>query len=130
MTALLPDIQILLQALEFQSHLSSQPCIQIAQRFVQQHERGARNDRPCKGEALLLSATKLVGLPVGQSIHFNLRQRQHDFVGQFGFIGHSGPQAAQRKRGIFEDAHMRPDRVGLKHHSDLAFLRRRIEASP
>src|SRR4030095_5875588 len=39
-----------------------------------------------------------------------------------------GAPHVERKRDVLKYRHVRPDRVGLKHHADVAFFRRHVDA--
>ena len=72
-------------------------------------------------------------LPAAQEYRRTIREiRQADQLERFfdaplDFLAIGAPHV-ERERDVFKYRHVRPDRVGLKHHADVASFRRHIDA--
>ena len=114
------DVEPLLQQLDLEAHLLAQLGIEITEWLVQQQRARFRHQRPGEGHALLLAATEQRAGALFHAGHAHqLEDRRHpgpDFAtGKFPRL--------QGKGDVFLDGHVRPDRVGLEHHADVAFFR-------
>ena len=113
--------QLLMQVFELDLHLLAQFLIQRGQRFVHQQDSRAKHERAGKRHALALA-------PGQAGLFFVRRDRT------------TGPLPVrlrparrillpdttklQRESDIFRDRHMRKQRIALKHHADVASMRR------
>ena len=106
-----------MQALEFGARVVAQLGVEIGQRFVEQQQFGAPDQRAADRAALLLAAAQRAGLArqrMRQAQHFgDLADALLDLVG-----GHA--RLAQRIGEIFEGRQMRIEREGLEHHRGVA----------
>src|SRR6516162_11466475 len=111
------DADFVLDALELDPHLLAQLEIEIGEWLVKQKKTRARDNRPRERYALLLTAGKLRGELAG-------RLGQADEPEHFGhpvmdlFARHFAD--FQRIRDVLHHRHVRPDRVALKYHADVA----------
>ena len=117
------EAEIALHTLEFKAHRLAQLGIEVRQRLVEQQK--LRLHDQCAGErqALLLAAGQLGG--VASDIVRELYGREHPHHLFLNLLA-ARPLFAdlERKRGILVDVHVRPNRVGLKHHPEIAPVRR------
>ncbi len=112
--------QLLVQLTYLDAHLGAQRSIEVRERFVEQEEFGLTSHGSTHGNALTLAAGKLLGKTLEQRLKAeHLRDLCHPF------FDHVGRNLAQRKseRDIVAHAHVRIERVRLKHHGDVALAR-------
>ena len=60
------EAEALVQLVDLAAHLVAQPRVEVAQRLVEQHEVGPRDEAPRERDALLLPAAELSGVAVEQ----------------------------------------------------------------
>ncbi len=115
------DADFALDALELDAHLLAQLEIEIGERLVEQQKTRPRDDGARQRRALLLPAGELSGELVG---HFR-KSDQAEHVGNAS-IGLGAPDFAdlQRIGDVLCHRHVRPDRIALEHHADVALIRR------
>ena len=119
------DADLVLDALELDAHLLAQLQIEVGQRFVEQEQPRPRDDGAGKRRALLLAAGELGGKLVGHAGEADEAQhRVHPFVD----LGAVGFADFQRIGHVLAHRHVRPDRIALEHHADVALLRRQEDA--
>ena len=111
------DTKLAVQLLDFQPGLHTQLGVQIGQRFVKQEHARLPDDGPAHRHALALAARQCAWFAVEQMAQFQnarcnadprLDLGQRDF-GNFQAVGH-----------VVEHAHVRVQRIVLKHHRDVA----------
>ena len=110
-----------MQRANLDSHLLAQFGVEIGQRLVEQQDRRLVHQRARQRHALLLTAGQLRGATLLQTAQADdVERMKHALTnGITRFFAYT-----QRKCDVFENRKMRPDRVRLKHHAELAFLRR------
>src|SRR5262245_13357581 len=116
--------QLAYQFFDLRAHLFSEPRIEVAQRFVHQEQLGI--DRQCASEShtLLLAAAQQARGAFLEVVELHQMQSMPDPF--FGLILRKPCwTVGQYQADIFGDGHVRPDRVGLKHHADFPLLRRK-----
>jgi hypothetical protein len=108
------------QVAQLDAHLLAQLGVEVGQRLVQQHDRGAAHQGAGDGHALLLAARKLRGAARGQRAQAHHVQR----------LGHAPSRLVgrqlhdvQREGHVLSHRHVRPDGIGLEHHGDVARVR-------
>ncbi len=115
-----------LEQLHLQAHLLAQLDVEVAERFIEQQDVRLGHDRSRKRHALLLPAAQLRSRPIFQTAEpdefENLGDPFPDLFARM-FV------CLQRESHVLCDRHVRPDRVRLKHHSDVAFIGRDAELS-
>ena len=57
-----------MELVDLGSHLVAEPCVEIAQRLVEQDELGPGDEAARERDALLLAAAQLAGVPVEQCL--------------------------------------------------------------
>ena len=112
-----------LQRANLNAHLLAQFRIEIGQRFVEQENLRLVDQCPRQRNPLLLAAGKLRRAALGESAETDDFKRMRDPLAD-GFIRFAAD--TQRESHVLEDRQMGPDRVGLKHHAQLALFRRQI----
>ena len=70
---------------------------------------------------VLLATRKLRSGPTGQVVELNEAQRPHDRFTNVLLLRILVP-VLQRERDVLENRHMRPDRVALEDHADVALM--------
>ena len=60
------ETQSLVELVDLRPHLVAQPGVEVAQRLVEEHQVGSGDEAPREGDALLLAAAELGGIPVEQ----------------------------------------------------------------
>ena len=109
-----------LQQLQFDAHALAQIRVEIGQRLVEQHHARLVHQRARQRHALLLAAGQFrrrALLQIAKTHQFEHRARA---LGDLA-LGNAGD--AEREADIAADRHMRPDRIRLEHHADIATLR-------
>jgi hypothetical protein len=98
--------------------------VEVAQRFVEQHDVGPGDESTGEGDPLLLPTAELRRVPIEQ-----LRA-----VDQLGglldpVLGVGTPELArlQRVADVLAHGHVRPQGVGLEHHADVPLVRAEVE---
>ena len=119
------DLQPPLQRAELVAHLGAQAGIEVAERLVEQQHRRART--PARGRSPRAAAGRpRAPAPAGRrGVHVDQAQRRHDALLDLGLgdVPH-----AQGIGDVVEHRHVRPDRVGLEHHAELAQVGRHEQA--
>ena len=111
----------LLQITNKKPHLVAQFRIQIGQRFVQQQNPRLNYQRPRQRHTLLLPAGQLPRIPPRQPLQ--LHHLQHLGGAPGNLLARALPHL-QPKRQIAAHRQVRKQRVVLKHHANIAPLRR------
>ena len=94
--------------------------IQRRQRFIQQQQAWAGDQRAGEGDTLALAAGQLMRIAAGEVVQFN--QFQH-FADAFVTVVRIDLLHAQTEGNVLLDGHVGEQRVALEHHADPAFLR-------
>ena len=111
------------QLLELLPHLLAQKRVERGERLVKEDTARLDDDRPGEGDALLLSAGKLVGVPRFKVLKMDCAQR----------LAHSALQVlriflgTQSERDVFKHRHVRPERKILKHKAKPALFWRQVD---
>ena len=115
------DTKTALQRFQFLPHLHAQLGVKVRERLIEQQHLWLNGQRARKCDALLLAAGKLVGPPLG--VIGEPHKRQH--------IAHLSGDISARQFALFQakgdilfHRHVRPQRVILEHHADVALPRR------
>ena len=116
-----------LRRLEDVAHFLAQPLaqrhIQIGKRLVQQQQARLRGQRPRQRHPLLLAAGQFMRVALRQAIQAN--QRQHARHLRRAGVAR---QRIQAKADIAGHGQVREQTIILKHHADLALVRRGVQA--
>ena len=99
--------------------------VEIGERLVEQHDVRPHGEAARERDALALAAGKLMRAPLGQRFEPDHGER---LVHAAHALRLGDPAHAQREGDVLGDVHMRPQRIGLEHHADVAFLRRQRPA--
>src|SRR5579859_1147216 len=113
------DAEALLKQADFHTHLNAQAGVQIAEWLVQQENVWLVDQRSGERDALLLTTGKVWRWTLGELLHAYQRQ---DFF--YLCCDLFARQAAESERvgDIVEDGHVRPDRVALEDHAEVALV--------
>ncbi len=113
--------QLVLQTDQFELRVFAQFLVERAQRFVQQQQLRALHQRACQRHALALATGELMGLALGKLAHFH--QVEHGGDALFDLV--PGQAVLFEAEGdVLLDAHVREQRVRLKHHVHRTLVRR------
>src|SRR5882757_253973 len=120
------DADLALQPLELAAHLVAQLRIEVRERLVEQQQPRLVHDRARERDPLLLAAGQPRCRTLLKAIKIDNRERAPYAIRDLGLgiaalLGHR-----ERERHVLGDRHVRPDRIGLKHHADRALLDRHI----
>ena len=122
------DPQVALQPLQLEAHALAQLRIQVGKRLVQEQQARLHDQRPGERKTLLLAARQPGRLAARQ-----LLERDHLQHSQYAFLdlalAELAPADPQRKRGVLEHRHVRPDGVRLEYHAQPAPVRRHEDAA-
>ena len=101
--------------------------IEVAERLVEQQDLWFEHQTPRQRLTLLLAAAELGGGARRHAAEADLVQRTVD--GLMECLPADAPHA-QRVGNVLEHVHVWPDRVALKHHAHLTFMRRHERSLP
>ena len=99
--------------------------VEVAERLVEQQELRLVDQAARQRDPLHLPAGERHHRPLG--IFAQAHQRQH-LVDLAVDLGAREPAMAQRIGDVLAHRHVRPDRIGLEHHADVAQARRHLHA--
>ncbi len=120
------DAEPLLQRAKLVARLVAKPRVQIGQRLVEQKDARLEDQGPGDSDPLLLAARERGSRTIGEGVHF------HEAQCPMNPVAHLGCRSTPDTQGIgyvLEDRHVRPDRVGLEHHAEIAPFRRHEDAT-
>ena len=113
------DAEPPLEDLHLDAHLLAELGVEVAERLVEEQDVRLVDQRPAEREPLHLPAAQERGRP-------RLVPGEPDQVEHPGHLvlddGALGPAQLERVRNVGEDRHVRPDRVGLKDHAEVALV--------
>ena len=113
--------QLALKAQQLLAHLHAQLGVQVRQRLVQQQHLRLDHDGAGERDALLLAARQLRRPAVGQMLQPDeVERRVHP---PLDLRARHAP-LLQPEGDVAAHCHMRPQRVALEHHADVALVRR------
>ena len=115
------DADRAVDVLELRPHLLAQLRIEVRQRLVEQQDLRRIGDGAGERDALLLAARELVGIAVADRVEPHLLQSPHDLAVAFG-AGHVAH--LQAVGDVLGHRHVRPHRVALEHHAEVALVGR------
>nr|WP_245723573.1 hypothetical protein [Microbacterium humi] len=119
------DAEVGLQPLQPRASLLAQLRVEVRQRLVEQ-QHGRRVDEGAgKRDALLLTARELVRVPVAERSESHLVERIGDACLLVGLVRAAD---VERERQVLLRRHVRPERVGLEDHAEVAFLGGHVDA--
>ena len=95
--------------------------VEIAQRLVQQQDLRLLNQRTGQRQALLLSAAKERRRPALEAAQLHHFERLAHLLADLG-LGETSGHLLQREGRVLEHRHVGSDRVGMKHHADVALI--------
>ena len=113
--------EFLAHAPNFGAHLDPQFRVEIRQRLIQEQAARANDERPRERHALLLAAGKLIDLPLAKRAHLHRIERLPD---AFRDLRRRHAPLFESERDVLRHRHVWPQRVALKHHARVAFVRR------
>ena len=99
--------------------------VEIAERLVEQQELRLIDEAARKRHALHLTAGERHDRAIGK---FREPYKFQYFAGLAVDLGARHAAMPQRISDVLLDGHVRPDRVGLEHHADIAQTRRHLHA--
>ena len=120
------EAELALQPLELEAHALAQLGVEIGQRLVEQQELRLHHERARQRQALLLAAGELGRLALGQMVERDRGEHAHHLVADL--AAWRSPAHLQREGDVLEHVHVRPDRVGLEHHAEVALVGRHEHA--
>ncbi len=108
-------------------HGVAQAGIEIRQRLVEQKQARIAHDRARERHALLLAAGQPRRRAACHRLHADDREHIRDPLRDL-VLAQARALDAQRIGDVFKHVEMRPDRIGLEHHADRAFMHRHEDA--
>jgi hypothetical protein len=115
----------LLQLAQVAAQAMAQAGVEVGQRLVEQHDRRLHHDAAGERDALHLATREQARAAVGEVLEpHELERLHHASTG----LDLRGPLHGERERDVLEHGHVRPDRIGLEHHADVALVRRAVHA--
>ena len=102
-------------------HLIAEAGVEVAERLVEEHEVGSGDESTGEGDALLLATAELGRIAVEQRAAVDERGRLLDPPVLQAVLDLAG---LQRVGDVLAHRHVRPQRVRLEHHADVALVRR------
>src|SRR5205814_2594102 len=120
------NTSLLLEVLQLRAHMHAQLRIEVTERFIQKEQPRFEHHGASKRHALLLATRQLGRRPAFQPLQSDQLERAADPVL---YLAAFHAPHAQRIRDVVEHRHVRPDRVTLKDHADVAFLGRHENAA-
>ena len=91
--------------------------VECARRLIEEHEARLHGESAGDGDALLLSARKLLRIGLRLVRKADLGQEHVRLL--FRFLARDFPDLARRKRDVVQDRHVRKEVEALEHHADL-----------
>ena len=111
--------ELALNPTDFSPGSIAQSRIKIRERFVKQQHLWLASDCAGKRHALLLTARQFRGAPIGQFVHPNDIERPLDGFGRV-----TNPSDSEWEGYVLRNGQMWPYGIRLKHHAQIAFVRR------
>jgi len=115
------DAKLLLQRLDLVSYFLTDACVEVGERLVEQQDLRIDCQRATERHSLALAAGKGRHPALAQSLEAQHRQQignpRRDF-------GPAHPPQLQPVGHVLSDRHVRPQRVGLEYHRNVAFVGR------
>ncbi len=113
-----------MQLTQFVLQVFTQLLVQCAQRLVHQQDAWLVDQRPGNGDSLLLATGQLRRAAVSKLFQLDELEHRIDFL-----FALSRRQLADRQResNVVAYRQVREQRVALKHHADVALVRRHID---
>jgi hypothetical protein len=115
------NADLALDAFDLDPHLFAQLEIEVGKRLIEQQELGTEHDRAGERGTLLLAAGKMRCGLVRHLREPNEPQDARYTLFDLGFVDLAN---FQRVGHVLGHRHVRPDRVALEDHSDIAFFGR------
>src|ERR1044071_5309362 len=115
------DADFLDQLLELHAHFFTQLGVQVAERLVEQNQPRLQREAARQRDPLLLAAAQLGRIALIAPLQANQIQRRHHSA--LDFILRLFAQL-EAEGDVFENRHVRPQRVVLKYKADFARVRR------
>ncbi len=113
------------QLVDLCPHLVAQPRIEVRERLVEEHELRACDEPAGERDPLLLPAGELRRMAVEERARVDERR---DLLDPLRRLRALDPARAQRVADVLPHGHVRPERVGLEDHPDVALVRRHVDA--
>ena len=106
---------------DLQLHVLAQLLVERAQGLIHEHQRRLEDEGARQRDALLLTPGKLLRVAAAEGFHPHHGQRRRNLL-----LDLRPRQLAcgQRKPQVVGDGHVRKQRIVLKHHADVALMRR------
>ena len=105
-------------------HLVAQAGVEVAERLVEQHEVGSGDEAAGERDALLLATAELRRIAVEQRSAVDEGGGLLDPAALQALLDLAG---LQRVVDVLAHRHVRPQRVRLEHHADVALVRRQVD---
>jgi hypothetical protein len=111
------DAELALQVLQLRAHLDAQLGVEVGERLVEQEHIRLDHQRARERDALLLTAGELRRPPIGKRSE---PDQLEDSAHPARHLGTRNLPALQAEGDIAGDGHVRPQRIALEHHADVA----------
>ena len=119
------DAEPPLEELHLHPHLLAQLGVEVAEGLVEQQQIRLVDERAAERQALHLAAAQQRGRAASRVPQVD--QVEHARRPCRGRTAFARPRSGERIGHVLEHGHVRPDRVGLEHHAEVARVRRHEE---
>ncbi len=110
-----------MEAGQLEAHLGAQLRVQIGKRLVEEEESRLNDEGARQRDALLLAPRELGRPPTLETLEPDLGEGGFDLAPE---LGARDAPLAQSEGDVLEDGHVRPERVLLEDHAEIALPRR------
>ena len=107
----------LMKALDLDAHVDAKLCVEVRERLVEQEDARLSNQRATHRHALALAAGELARPAIQKMLDL---QRLGDLRHRLVALGLRHAAHLHAERHVLRDRHIGIERVGLKHHRDVA----------
>ena len=118
------EAEATVELVDLGAHLVAQAGIEVAQRFVEQDEVGSSDETAGEGDALLLTTAELRRVAVEKGTAVDEGGGLLDPPGLDALLDAASLQGVA---DVLADGHVRPQRIGLEHHADVALVGRQVD---
>ena len=121
-TAVKPSATV--ELVDLGAHLVAETGVEVAERFVEQHQVGSGDEAAGERDALLLATAELRRIAVEERSAIDEGGGLLDPTALEALLD---PPRLERVGDVLAHRHVRPQRVRLEHHADVALVRRQVD---
>ena len=120
------ELEAAVQLVDLRPHEVAEPRVEVGEGLVEEHDVGPRDEAAGERDALLLAARELRRVPVEEAAAVDERRDLLDPLGSPSLD--RSRRVSERVADVLAHAHVRPERVRLEDHPDLALVGRHVDA--